>query len=119
MHGKYDDAIASYDIALQRRLDWPEATTNRALAQARRQLLQPPQDDAGGTGGELQADDIVFDDRPTQGADAQAVESVAGGQVSDEQLQALWLRRVQTQPADFLRAKFAYELSQRKERPQP
>ena len=30
--------------------------------------------------------------------------------MSDEQVRALWLKRVQTQPADFLRAKFAYQL---------
>ena len=29
--------------------------------------------------------------------------------LSDEELRALWLRRVQTKPADFLRAKFAFQ----------
>jgi Ca-activated chloride channel homolog len=67
MRGKYDDAITSYDNALHRRQGWPEARANRALAEARRKLLEPPQDDAGGTGGQLQADEIVFDDRPKQG----------------------------------------------------
>jgi hypothetical protein len=44
---------------------------------------------------------------------------VTGGELSDAQLQALWLRRVQTNPADFLRAKFAYQLSRRQqEKPQ-
>jgi Ca-activated chloride channel homolog len=120
MRGKYGDAVASYDNALHRRQDWPEARANRALAEARRKLLEPPKDDAGGTGGQLQADEIVFDDRPKQGGDSKEVEVVTGGQMSDEQLQALWLRRVQTKPADFLRAKFAYELSRRQqERSQP
>jgi Ca-activated chloride channel family protein len=36
---------------------------------------------------------------------------VAGGDpLSDEELRGLWLRRVQTKPADFLRAKFAYQV---------
>ena len=30
--------------------------------------------------------------------------------MSDEAVRALWLKRVQTRPADFLRAKFAYQL---------
>jgi Ca-activated chloride channel family protein len=30
--------------------------------------------------------------------------------LSDDELKALWLRRVETKPADFLRAKFAYQL---------
>jgi Ca-activated chloride channel family protein len=120
MHGKYGDAIASYDRALQQRQDWHEAKANRDLAEARRRMLEPPKDDAGGTGGQLQADEIVFDDRPQQSGDAKEVEVVTGGQMSDEQLQALWLRRVQTRPADFLRAKFAYQLSRRRqEKPQP
>ena len=120
MHGKYGDAIASYDRALQRRPEWHEAKANRDLAEARRQMLEPPKDDAGGTGGQLKPDEIVFDDRPQQSGDSKEVEVVTGGQMSDEQLQALWLRRVQTKPADFLRAKFAYQFSrQQQEKPQP
>ena len=72
------------------------------------------------TGGQLEADEIVSDDRPQQSGDSKQVEVVSGGKLSDEQLQALWLRRVQTNPADFLRAKFAYQLSRRQqEKPQP
>ena len=120
MQGKYSDAIASYDHALQRRPDWREAKANRDLAEARRQMLEPPQDDAGGTGGQMKPDEIVFDDRPQQSGDSKEVEIVTGGEMSDEQLQALWLRRVQTRPADFLRAKFAYQLSrQQRDKPSP
>jgi Ca-activated chloride channel family protein len=119
MHGKYSDAIASYDRALQQRQDWREAEANRVLAEARRQMLEPPKDDAGGTGGQMKPDEIVFDDRPQQSGDSKEVEVVTGGQMSDEQLQALWLRRVQTKPADFLRAKFAYQLSRPQQKAQP
>jgi Ca-activated chloride channel homolog len=118
MHGQYSDAIASYNRALQRRPDWQEAKANRDLAEARRRMLEPPKDNAGGTGGQLKPDEIVFDDRPQQSGDSKEV--VTGGQMSDAQLQALWLRRIQTKPADFLRAKFAYQLSrQQREKPQP
>jgi Ca-activated chloride channel family protein len=120
MLGKYAEAIASYDHALQRRPDWPEARANRALAEARRQRLAPPQDDAGGTGGQVKADEYTFDDRPQQSSDTREVEVVAGENLSNEQVQALWLRRVQTRPADFLRAKFAYQYSrQQQEGKQP
>jgi Ca-activated chloride channel family protein len=115
MHGKYSDAIASYNRALQRRPAWREAKANRDLAEARRKMLEPPKDDAGGTGGQEKPDEFVFDDRPKQSGDRQEVEVVTGGQLTDEQLQALWLRRVQTKPADFLRAKFAYQLSRRQQ----
>ena len=47
-------------------------------------------------------------------AAALSLAEVAGGDpLSDDQLRALWLRRVQTKPADFLRAKFAYQLQER------
>ena len=109
MHGKYAEAIASYDQALQRRPDWPAGRANRDLAEARRKQLAPPEDDAGGTGGQEKADEYVFDDRPKQSGDSKEVEVVAGENLSEAQVQALWLRRVQTKPADFLRAKFAYQ----------
>jgi Ca-activated chloride channel family protein len=109
MHGKYTEAIASYDRALQLRPDWPEARANRDLAEARRKQLAPPEDDAGGTGGQVEADAYVFDDRPQQSGDTKQTEVVAGETLSDTQVNALWLRRVQTKPADFLRAKFAYQ----------
>lgn len=68
----------------------------------------------------MQADEVVFDDRPQQSGDSKEVEVVTGGRMSDGQLQALWLRRIQTKPADFLRAKFAYQFSrQQQEKPQP
>jgi tetratricopeptide (TPR) repeat protein len=120
MHGKYAEAIASYDKALQLRPGWPEARANRDLVEARRQKLAPPEDDAGGTGGQEQADAYVFDDRPQKPGDKKDVEVVAGESLSNEQVQALWLRRVQTRPADFLRAKFAYQYSrQHQEGKQP
>jgi Ca-activated chloride channel family protein len=109
MHGKYAEAIASYDQALHLRPDWPAARANRDLAEARRKQLAPPEDDAGGTGGQEKADAYEFDDRPRQSGDTQEVEVVAGANLSEAQVQALWLRRVQTKPADFLRAKFAYQ----------
>lgn len=120
MHGKYAEAIATYDKALQLHPNWPEAQSNRALAEARRKQLAPPADDAGGTGGQEKADEYVFDDRPQQSGDKKDVEVVAGENLSNDQVQALWLRRVQTKPADFLRAKFAYQYSrQQQEDKQP
>jgi Ca-activated chloride channel family protein len=115
MLGKYAEAIASYDHALQGRPDWPEARANRALAEARRQQLTPPEDNAGGTGGQVEADAYTFDNRPKQSSDTQEVEVVAGENLSNEQMQALWLRRVHTRPADFLRAKFAYQYAQQQQ----
>jgi Ca-activated chloride channel family protein len=110
--GDYEDAIESYDRALELRPSWGPAIANREIARVRLERLARPEDDAGGTGGKLEADEIVFDDRASE---AKAEEQVvgAGDEMSDEELRALWLRRVETKPADFLRSKFAYQLARR------
>ncbi|QDT48351.1 Tetratricopeptide repeat protein [Symmachiella dynata] len=107
MLGKYDQAIASYDAALETRPDWKAAQENRDLAAARAKLIH-------GTGGDLGdqregADKVVFDqDKPPGGQETE----VAGAQaMSDAAIQSIWLRQVQTNPADFLKAKFAYQLA--------
>ena len=111
MSGQYDNAINNYERALQRRSDWTDAQDNRSIAVARRDRMAPPEDDAGGTGGKLGADEIVFDDRAKNASQTQEVDVGEGDKLSDAELRALWLRRVETKPADFLRAKFGYQLS--------
>ncbi len=108
MLGRYDDAIESYDRALALREEWPEAEVNRGIAVARRDRMKPPEDDAGGTGGKLGADEIVFDDRAKNSSNKE-VEVGEGEKLGDEELRALWLRKVKTRPRDFLRVKFAYQ----------
>lgn len=108
--GKYDDAMASYDQALQMRPQWPAAAENRELARLREERMAPPEDDYGGTGGMLGADEIVFSDRGSKSSgDTEQVDAGGDGPLSEQALRALWLRRVQTKPADFLRSKFAYQ----------
>lgn len=109
MLGKYDAAIELYERAIKQQLDWEEAIENRDLAIARKALMAPPEDDAGGTGGKLEADEIVFDDPAKNSNNEDELEAGAGDQLSDDENRALWLRKVQTQPADFLRNKFAYQ----------
>lgn len=108
MAGKYEPAIESYDRALELRTEFTAAEANRVIARARLEALAPPEDDAGGTGGKLGADKIVFDDRASKSSSTQ-IEVGAGEQLSDAELRSLWLKRVETKPADFLRVKFAYQ----------
>ena len=111
MLGRYDGAIASYQQALNLHPEWPEAENNLEIATLRKAALAPPDDDFGGTGGMLEADEIVFDSsgRVANSSEEQTVES-DDGKISDESLRAMWLRRVETSPADFLAAKFSYQL---------
>jgi Ca-activated chloride channel family protein len=114
--GEYEAAIQAFRRALRLRPDWQPAQTNLAIAEARLQALAPPEDDAGGTGGKLAADEIVFDlDGRTNKAKGEQ-EIQGSGPASDEELRALWLRRVQTRPADFLRVRFAQQLRKRQPR---
>lgn len=109
--GRYTDAIESYDRALALRPDWDAARQNRAIAAARQAALAPPEDDAGGTGGMLGADEIVMDESGRAAASDQEQVVEAGDQaMSEDALRALWLRRVETSPSTFLAAKFAAQL---------
>ncbi len=109
MHGAYAEAIASYDRALGFRPGWTEAEDNRALAAARKKVI----DDAGADRDQEQADAYAPDDitvDQNQGDDKKGEpQQMNGDPMTDATLRATWLKRVQTTPADFLRAKFAYQ----------
>jgi Ca-activated chloride channel family protein len=110
MHGKYDDAIASYDRALGFKPDLKEAQDNKAIAVARKAKLQASDEHrAEESADAYKPDQITFDQK---GEDQKGDSTELSQQdVSDEALRATWLRQVQTTPADFLRAKFAYQAS--------
>jgi Ca-activated chloride channel family protein len=110
MMGQYDDAIASYRQALELRPGWIEAEENLAIAQVRKARLAPPDSDSGGTGGQLGADEIVFDDSGRVDKAGTETETEGGDVLSEDEMRAVWLRRVSNDPADFLRARFAYQL---------
>ncbi len=104
--GLYEDAVKSYDAALELRPDWTAARRNRDIAQSRIRT-----ETALGEASELGADDVVFDPDKKNEEGGDSVEVTAGDELGDDALRALWLRNVQTEPADFLRAKFAYQHS--------
>ena len=110
MNGKYEEAIKAYELSLALLPDWPEANNNLEIARLRAEKTKLEGGDM--TGGKMGADEIVFDtEKKNTESNEQA--QVEGGQtLSDAELQALWLRRVQTSPAVFLRAKFAFQLGE-------
>lgn len=105
MLGKYDVAAVCYERALAQQPDWIEAIENRELALARAKLVKRTGADLGDQ--QIGADKVVFD----KDAKNEGQETEAEGQqpLSDAAIQAMWLRRVQTRPADFLRSKFAHQ----------
>ncbi|MDF2376042.1 MAG: tetratricopeptide repeat protein [Verrucomicrobiales bacterium] len=109
MNGKYDAAIASYERALTKRPDWKEAKENRDLAAARAALVKNEGGDMGDQ--TLGADEIKFDNRRRDSGQDTEVNTEQAA--TDQSVQALWLRRVQTKPADFLKARFSYQEAMR------
>jgi Ca-activated chloride channel family protein len=114
MLGEYDAAIEAYQSALQKHPGWPEAEQNLEIATLRKQALAPPDDDYGGTGGMLEADEIVFDQsgRVNKSSSEQVIDA-ADQKLSEDAMRAMWLRKVETRPADFLAARFNYQLATR------
>jgi Ca-activated chloride channel family protein len=107
MLGKYTDAIAAYERALVLRPDWAAAMNNLEIARLRAARLERTGGDM--TGGNLAADEVVFETGGRQPTGGTTDATDGGPPMSDAQIQALWLRRIRTRPADFLRARFAYQ----------
>ena len=115
MLGKYDEAVARYERALELKPDWAAAVVNREIAAARAARIE--REGGNMTGGMLGADDIVYSD--TESSSSEQTEQTEGGRpLSEEELRSIWLRQVQTKPADFLRAKFAYQHATRSTPPE-
>ncbi len=110
MRGTYADAIKAYDRSLELRPEWTPAVENRDIARRRAERITRQGGDM--TGGKLGADEIIIEPGTGDNKPGQTEVTAGGQQMSDQELQALWLRRVQTKPADFLRAKFAFQLLQ-------
>jgi len=112
MLGNYDAAIDAYQCALSKRPDWPEAEQNLQIATLRKQAMARPDDDHGGTGGMLEADEYVFDlEAGENKSSGEQVIDAADQQLDEDAMRAMWLRKVETRPADFLAARFSYQLA--------
>ncbi len=113
--GDYAGAMATYANVLEQKPGWQPAIGNMAVARARLEKLTPA-DDAPpqkGVGEDDEPDDIVFDDRARNRTDAnEETVTEAMEALNDKALRALWLRRVESRPGEFLKRKFAYQHSQ-------
>jgi Ca-activated chloride channel family protein len=107
MQGLYQDAIPCFERALAARPEWDDASINLAVV---KQLAKRTQRTGGEQLSEIGADEIKFDKRdPSKGGETQ--DEPSGAPLDDASMRAMWLRHVQTSPADFLRSKFAYQVA--------
>ncbi|MGB0414992.1 MAG: hypothetical protein ACPGJU_11170 [Coraliomargarita sp.] len=107
--GNYEQATKRYERALELRPEWEDAKINRAIAVARAEALDF--EGANMTDGKIGADDYVINNEPSSNQnDNDQTEVVESTELSDAELRTVWLRQVQTDPADFLKSKFNYQL---------
>ena len=105
--GKYEDAVRIYDAALVLRPGWREAEENRELARRRGERIERK----GGnmTEGKLGADGVVIQPPGGKRGGSDASSSGESAQLGEAETRALWMRRVRTSPAEFLKSKFAFQ----------
>ncbi len=116
--GQLEQAVTSYEEVLRRKPDDRAAKENRDLIQsliqkkkAKEKEEEPPQ----GQQPTFNPDEIKFDDKGKKGTKGE----IDQAELSAEQIQEVWMRRLQTTPSDFLRLKFAAQVEDSKtSRPQ-
>ena len=106
------EALAAYDEALALEPEFEQAQFNRDWVQGLYELSQKEYEDFGGTGGKLGADGFVFDDRAKNAEQTMSEAEARSQGLTDDQIESIWMRRVQTTPAEFLAIKFSYQLTQ-------
>ena len=110
--GELKLAIAAYDKALAGRPGYADAKANRELVASKIPPEKRDADEEGEAGPNLKPDEVKFDDKGRKGKRGQ----VQIERLTDEQIAEMWLRGVQTSPAEFLRLKFAVQAQEAKAR---
>lgn len=113
--GHYPLAAISYRKALALQPGWTAAWQNLQLVQ---QLADKPAAQVEREGkARLAADGLVIgQQQAADEAEQQALDADSG--LSQAQLEQLWLRRLNPDPAAFLRLRFAYQLEQQLQQPE-
>ena len=109
--GRYEDAQARFEQALQRHPDWPQAQANLKLMRALIAQKKKKDDDEEEQSPDLKPDKVVFDKEKGKGQR----ELVRGGEQSAE----AWMRNIQTSPTQLLARKFELQTQQAEESKAP
>jgi tetratricopeptide (TPR) repeat protein len=108
--GDYPAALIAYEKALSLKKDYPEAKFNLEYVQLLIPKVKPDEQEEGPPGDPtFDPDEIKFDEKGKKGKEGE----IDQAQLTDEQVTELWMRRIQTSPAQFLRLKFSYQLQMR------
>jgi len=111
----YEQAKESYEQALKQKPDYVEAKHNQKIVQEILDRIaheEEEKDQRTQPGSQIGADEIKIadpeDQKKREETEGEPIE-LQQEMYSDEQLNEMWMRRVQTSPADFLRNKFSYQ----------
>ncbi len=113
----YRDGVRSFETALTRDPDYPDAEANLAVAREIVDYIERvrEQSDTGEDSG-IGADEVVLDNESGRGAETEMAvpqESDGTGLLTTEQ----WMNTVDTRTGDFLRQRFAIEAARREAPP--
>jgi Ca-activated chloride channel family protein len=107
--GKYPEAVQAYQQALARHHPWTEAEDNLALVQS---LIpkadKKKKDEEQETAPNLPPDQVKFDEKGKQGKKTQ----IKREKLDPKKMAEIWMRNIQTTPADFLRRRFAMQAAE-------
>jgi Ca-activated chloride channel family protein len=103
---RYPEAVEAYQQALTRRPGWSEAQQNMELAQS---LIPKPKkkdkDDEQEVAPNVPPDQVKFDEKGNKGKIVQMQQA----KLDPKKMAEIWMRNIQTTPADFLRRRFAMQ----------
>jgi len=104
--------VQAYQQALQLRSPWPEAQENLILVQSLipKAKDKDKEDKEQEIAPDLPPDQMKFDEKGKQGKKIQIQ------QLDPKKMADIWMRNIQTTPADFLRRRFAIQAAQERRR---
>ncbi len=111
--GQFEKAVPSYEETLRRKPDDRAARENRDLVQSliqKKKAKKKEEELVERQEPTYNPDEIKFDDKGKKGKKGE----VDQAELSTEQIQQVWMRRLQTTPSDFLRLKFAAQVEESK-----
>jgi Ca-activated chloride channel family protein len=108
--GKYPEAVQAYQQALARRYPWPEAEGNLALVESLIPKGKDKDKEQEEEAPNLPPDQMKFDEKGQQGKKIQV-----RMKLDPKKMAEIWMRNIQTTPADFLRRRFATQAAEERE----
>ncbi|HYK34430.1 tetratricopeptide repeat protein [Alloacidobacterium sp.] len=109
--GKYPEAVQAYQQPLARRHPWTEAQENLELVESLIPKAKNKDNEEQEEATNLPPDQVKFDKQGKKGKKTQ----VQVAKMDPKKLAEIWMRNIQTTPADFLRRRFEMQAAQEKQ----